>query len=327
MILLLNTPGIQLLTRNKGFRVIADEQEKIISAKRVRGILLTAQLTIEADALALASRHDIPIYQLDRYGGVTGIFRKATFNNATLLRRNQVLFIHESSVASGWVVDLIGSKVEGQRQNLRYFADRKAGLVEDGPATDAPFASSLAQLHPLRTRDLAECRSTIHGLEGSTARAYWGGLSGVLPPEYRFINRSQNPPLDSFNAALNYLYGILYTLVETALFTAGLDPFLGIFHTDQYQKPTLAFDLIEPFRPWADRFLVECFWREEIQKGFFTDKGTSVYLSKTGKQYLIPLFLHYMEERTTFEGQIAPRRNLIQRRAGELAQLLLDYRP
>lgn len=324
MILLLNTPGIQLLTRNNGFRVIADEQERIISAKRVSGILITAKLTIDADALALASRHDIPIYQLDRYGGVTGIFRKATFNNATLLRRNQVLFVHESKAASGWVVDLITDKMEGQRQNLRYFADRKPGQLAD--TADVLFASNLAQLNALRKRELAECRSTIHGLEGSTARAYWNGLSGVLPEEYRFEKRSQHPPLDAFNAALNYLYGILYTLVETALFTAGLDPFLGIFHTDQYQKPTLAFDLIEPFRPWADRFLVECFWRDEIRKGFFTEQGTAVYLSKEGKQYLIPLFLEYMEDRTTFEERIAPRKTLIQRKAGELALLLLDYK-
>lgn len=42
---------------------------------------------------------------------------------------------------------------------------------------------------------------------------------------------------------------MLYSVVEAGLFTAGLDPYLGILHADAHKKPTLSFDLIEPFRP------------------------------------------------------------------------------
>ncbi|MBU1821086.1 MAG: CRISPR-associated endonuclease Cas1 [Bacteroidetes bacterium] len=295
---------------------------------RISGILVTAPITIHSNALALACRHDIPIYQLDRLGEVTGIFRKATFNNATLLRRNQVLFAHVGQrAASDWVVDLVLSKVGSQGQNLRYFQDRKAGLTGDVSIATGLYEKTVESLNALRDRDLSDCRPILLGLEGASARMYWDVLSSVLPEGYRFENRSRHPPLDPFNAALNYLYGILYTLVETAVYTAGLDPFLGIFHTDQYQKPTLAFDLIEPFRPWADRFLVERFWADEIREGYFVRKGTAVYLSKAGKQYLIPLFLEHLNDKTTFNGQVAPRKTLIQRRAGELALMLLAYQP
>ena len=42
---------------------------------------------------------------------------------------------------------------------------------------------------------------------------------------------------------------MLYAVVEGGLFASGLDPHLGILHADEYNKPTLAFDMIEPFRP------------------------------------------------------------------------------
>jgi hypothetical protein len=48
---------------------------------------------------------------------------------------------------------------------------------------------------------------------------------------------------------LNYGYGVLYSLVEKACIYAGLDPFVGFLHTDNYVKKSLVFDLLEPYRP------------------------------------------------------------------------------
>jgi CRISPR-associated protein Cas1 len=42
---------------------------------------------------------------------------------------------------------------------------------------------------------------------------------------------------------LNYSYGVLYSLVEKACILAGLDPFVGFLHTDNYNKKSLVFDL------------------------------------------------------------------------------------
>ena len=53
-----------------------------------------------------------------------------------------------------------------------------------------------------------------------------------------------------------YAYGVLYGLVEKACIVAGLDPFVGFLHTDNYNKTSLVFHLIEPFRiktPGIDR--------------------------------------------------------------------------
>ena len=46
---------------------------------------------------------------------------------------------------------------------------------------------------------------------------------------------------------------MLYSLVERACIVAGLDPFVGFLHTDNYNKKSLVFDLIEPFRVLGER--------------------------------------------------------------------------
>ncbi len=53
------------------------------------------------------------------------------------------------------------------------------------------------------------------------------------------------------------MYSMLYAVLEGALFAAGFDPHLSILHADEYNKAVLAFDLIEAFRPWIDRLLIE----------------------------------------------------------------------
>jgi hypothetical protein len=60
-----------------------------------------------------------------------------------------------------------------------------------------------------------------------------------------FESRSRQPAADAFNAMLNYSCGILYSLVEKACILAGLEPFVGFLHTDNYNKKSLVYDLIE----------------------------------------------------------------------------------
>jgi len=48
---------------------------------------------------------------------------------------------------------------------------------------------------------------------------------------------------------LSFLYYLLAKDAESALAAAGLDPFLGFYHSPKYGRPALALDLMEEFRP------------------------------------------------------------------------------
>jgi CRISPR-associated protein Cas1 len=58
------------------------------------------------------------------------------------------------------------------------------------------------------------------------------------------------------NALLNYLYGVLAGEMTIALLGVGLDPGIGMFHSDIDRRASLAFDAIEAVRPYVDYWLL-----------------------------------------------------------------------
>ncbi len=172
---------------------------------------------------------------------------------------------------------------------------------------------------------ISSCRSNLMGVEGNIARIYWRSVAQSLPAEDQFDKRSRKPALDPFNAALNYMYGMLYSVIEGALFAAGLDPHLGILHADEYNKPTLSFDLIEPFRPWIDRLLIEEYLIHNLEKKFFSKNQYGLFLNKEGKAFIIPLFNDFLRKGKRYLQRETTTKNRMYQLAGKLAQRIRTF--
>jgi len=92
----------------------------------------------------------------------------------------------------------------------------------------------------------------------------------LIPEKYAFEARSRNPAKDPFNCMLNYSYGILYSSVEKACIIAGLDPYIGIMHTDNYNKKALVYDMVEMYRGYMDEIVSGCLAQRKFKTIFLT---------------------------------------------------------
>lgn len=93
-----------------------------------------------------------------------------------------------------------------------------------------------------------EVKSGDSGNHEATAAAfYWKNLFPIFPDFKR--EREGVPP----NNLLNYGYAILRAVVARSIVASGLLPTLGIFHRNQYNAYCLADDIMEPYRPFADK--------------------------------------------------------------------------
>lgn len=110
-----------------------------------------------------------------------------------------------------------------------------------------------------KEKTVEQVRYSIQGYEGTASRTYFSILGQLIINPYSFKGRSKNPAKDPFNCMLNYCYGILYSSVEKACIIAGLDPYIGIMHTDNYNKKALVFDLVEMYRGYMDEFVFKLF--------------------------------------------------------------------
>jgi CRISPR-associated protein Cas1 len=110
-------------------------------------------------------------------------------------------------------------------------------------------------------------------LEARAAVYYWKSLFDHIPGFIR--DREGVAP----NNLLNYGYAVLRAVVARSLVASGLLPTLGIHHHNRYNAYCLADDIMEPYRPYVDRLVVD----------IIEQYGIDVELSKDIKAELLTI--------------------------------------
>ncbi|MEW6221290.1 MAG: CRISPR-associated endonuclease Cas1 [Thermodesulfobacteriota bacterium] len=144
---------------------------------------------------------------------------------------------------------LVAGKLENQVRFL-------LGRARRGAAAEVrPLA---LQIRALALRVAGERQlDALRGLEGAAARLYYQAFALLLThPELRFAGRNRRPPRDPVNAMLSFAYTLFTNEVLSAVRTAGLDPYLGALHEVAPGRPSLACDLVEEWRVFADRLVL-----------------------------------------------------------------------
>lgn len=90
-------------------------------------------------------------------------------------------------------------------------------------------------------------------LEARAASYYWKNVFTPWGIKDFVRGRDEAPP----NNLLNYGYAILRAVVARSLVGSGLLPTLGIHHHNRYNAYPLADDIMEPYRPFVDKKVIE----------------------------------------------------------------------
>jgi CRISPR-associated protein Cas1 len=286
MQLILNTFGASLRKKDGMFLVRAGDRKVSVSPRKVQTIWLATGVHLSTDAIRLALEHHIDIALLDRHGEPYGRFWHARMGSTTLLRRRLLEAATGDEgvrLATEWVQTKVGHQAGLVRDLARTRPDRAAALEAAAAKLDK-LADVIAGV---RGAPLDELRGSLMGLEGVAGREFFAALSLALPERFRFQGRSRSPARDEFNCLVNYAYGVLYGLVERACLLAGLDPGIGLIHTDNYNKPSLVFDLIELFRVHAERVVVNLFAARKVRPELFDQHDGGFRLSAEGRGLLL----------------------------------------
>jgi CRISPR-associated protein Cas1 len=328
MQLVINTFGASLRKQGERFLIRAGERALEVSAHKVQSILITTGVHLSTDAIELAIANNIDLIFLSKEGEPYARVWQTRLGSTAAIRRRQLEAAEAPeglTLACGWVQ----AKLRHQVEFLEELGHRR-------PEADALFGPALGTIRASREQvnrlegTLQEQRGRLMGLEGSAGRAYFGCLGKLVPEEYRFEGRSRQPAHDGCNAMLNYAYGVLYSLVERACICAGLDPFIGFLHTDNYGKKSLVFDLIEPFRILGDRAALLLFTGRRVLKEHFEEVPGGVALSKDGRGFFLAHFNERLDKTVRYpvQGQPGKTRNVkvrdtIPHEAHALANVLL----
>ncbi len=91
--------------------------------------------------------------------------------------------------------------------------------------------------------------------EARAASIYWKALFEETDTFRR--QRFGEPP----NNLLNYGYAILRSVVARSLTASGMLNSIGIHHRNKYNPYCLADDVMEPYRPYVDKIVMELAWK------------------------------------------------------------------
>lgn len=286
MQLILNTYGASLRRKDKMFQVKAGERKFLMSPRKVQTIWLATGVVLSTDAIRLALEHHVDIALLDKHGQPYGRFWHNRLGSTNLLRR-RLLEIAETEDGVALAAEWTQTKIGHQAGLLRELARTRTDRTESLEATAERLDKMADIVAGLRGDAVDELRGSLMGLEGVAGREYFAGLSLALPERFRFQGRSRSPAKDEFNCLLNYAYGVLYSLVERGCLLSGLDPCIGLMHTDNYNKPSLVYDLIELFRVHAERVVVNLFAARKVRQELFDQVDGGFRLNAEGRALLL----------------------------------------
>ncbi len=85
-------------------------------------------------------------------------------------------------------------------------------------------------------------------MEGKAANHYW---------KYILTDFQRERFGDAPNNYLNFGYAVLRSIVARAIVSSGMLPAQGIFHSNKYNPYCLADDIMEPYRPFVDKLVLE----------------------------------------------------------------------
>ena len=142
----------------------------------------------------------------------------------------------------------------------------------------------------------------IRGMEGMASHVYFSVFTLLLKKQrdaFAFVTRTRRPPRDRINCLLSFLYALVRHDCVAALTSAGLDPFVGFLHVDRPNRPSLALDLMEEFRPWlADRLAITLVNRQQIGPDDFVEReGGVVEFSEKGRKIVIKAYQERKQEK------------------------------
>ncbi len=327
MILFIDSYGAFLHVTDNMFEVRLKKGEETIKRKiapaKIKSILLSKGISLSTDAVNLALTYNIDILFLEFDGTPYGRVWYSKLGSTTKIRKQQLIasITKEGlNFTKEWITGKLGNQVEFLKR-LKKHRSEKAALFVNVTNKIETRIKAINELTGKRTEDVAE---SIRGYEGAAGREYFSLLGKILPEEYRFETRSFRPARDQFNAFLNYAYGVLYSHVEKALIIAGIDPFVGFLHRDDYNQKSMVFDFIELYRIYAEEVVFKLFSAKKVNKKHTDEITGGVSLNKEGKLLLMDSLNKFLEdEKILFKNKKQARQNIIRLQAHAFASRLL----
>jgi CRISPR-associated protein Cas1 len=297
--LYINTPDTYLRLENDTICVEVDRELKLrVPLHHLCAVVCFGLVGLSLPLMHGLAERSISLVMLDGNGRFKARLEGSTSGNV-LLRQAQ----HRSVDDPAFTLEAARSFVAGKVKNCRQVLMRGAREAKSDDEAKAltRIADNLAAT--LRALPTALSLDAIRGLEGEAARQHFSGINLLIKPslreQFQMDGRSRRPPRDRVNALLSFLYAMWMNDCRSAIEAVGLDPQIGFLHAVRPGKAALALDLMEEFRPWADRLALTLINREQLDADDFDIREGAVALTPDARKLVVTAYQERKKEELT----------------------------
>lgn len=281
-------------------------------------LILAESVSLTTPALAETLRRGIPVSLIDSRGRFLGSFLPATPDHgASRLKHYQRTLDPTFTLATAGRI--VVAKIYNQRRLVqRIAANRKAEDRAVPPGIPAVLESLDRSMV---AAGKAEALEELRGHEGIAAARYFSAWAALLPESFPFERRSTRPPLNPVNAVLSFCATLVYQEMHACIHAHGLDPALGLLHSTENGRWSLALDLMEPFRPVvAEALTLDLFSHKMLNDSHFESRDGGIFLNREGRGKLLLQYEKRMERQ--FMSEAAGHRTTLRQQLENQAILL-----
>ena len=298
--LYVTTEDTYLRLDNDTLRVEVERETRLrVPLHHLCAVVCFGHINFSAPLMHRLADESIALVLLDANGRFKARLEGAVAGNV-LLRQAQFQRAADPAFALDMARACVAGKIKNTRQVLQRGA-REAKVEEEAKLLARRADDLAASLRALvEVADL----DTLRGIEGEAARQYFSGLNFLVRADQRdafqMDGRSRRPPRDRFNALLSFLYAMWMNDCRSALEAVGLDPQVGFLHALRPGRAALALDLMEEFRPWADRLALSLINRGQVTADdFFLREGGGVSLEVDARKTVVVAYQERKREELT----------------------------
>ncbi|MEA3443117.1 MAG: CRISPR-associated endonuclease Cas1 [Bacteroidota bacterium] len=328
MQLIINTYGAYLHIKDDMFEVRIKKDGEVkkshFASQKIKSIQLSKGSSLSSDAIILAMKNNIDILIFEYDGMPIGRFWHSRPGSTSKIRKMQLeASLNEISLV--WIREWLTKKLGNQAEFMKRLKSHRPKQEADIQEKIDIVEKQKSKIEDINADKVSDIDDTLRGHEGTAGRVYLQCLSSLLTKRYQFSGRSFRPATDAFNAFINYAYGVLYSRVEKSLIVAGIDPFVGFMHRDDYNTKSMVFDFIEPYRIYADEVVFKLFSGKKVNDSHTQSITNGVSLNADGKTLLLQSLIKFLDEdKIRYKGRNQTRINAMQMDAHDFANQLIQ---
>jgi CRISPR-associated protein Cas1 len=284
---------------------------------RIDGVVVMGRATISPAVIIELLERKIPLTFMTASGKYLGKLEPELTKNI-FVRNAQWKAAGETEKA----VHVVQGFVRGKLKNYRTYLSRSQ---REHPELDLQPAITRIS-NAIASVDKTQNIDSLRGLEGAGSAAYFGVFQQLIRTQGFTFKVRHRPATDAVNSLMNFGYTLLRHDVQSAVNIVGFDPYLGYLHYQHYGRASLAFDLMEEFRPLVvDSIILTAINNRLLTLEDFTTEPLSNVVQLTDKGRREFLTLYAKRKLSEFKHPVLGRKCTYQEAFEIQARLLAKY--